>query len=185
MLRGGKICDKIWKFVIFFFGSLNSAGFTFLYPINRFIAIRASNPGIPPRVNWYTPSSESWKIPMIELFFAGLIIWYGTAASPLSSASASSSCGMCKFISSPSKSALYGLVSPIFMRNVSPCCMTRTMWHIILILWSVGWRLNKMPSPSIMWRCTTSPFSSTMVLRSIYLSEISPPVFFSRMFAPG
>ena len=71
------------------------------------------------------------------------------------------------------------------MRNVSPCCIILAMWHIILILWRVGWRLNRTPSPSIMWRCTTSPFSRTTVLLSIYRSEISPPVFFSRIFAPG
>jgi hypothetical protein len=32
----------------------------------------------------------------------GLIIWYGTAAKFFNSASDSGSCGMCKFISSPS-----------------------------------------------------------------------------------
>ena len=43
------------------------------------------------------------------------------------SAADSSSCGACKFISSPSKSALYGFVSATFIRNVFPFFITRTI----------------------------------------------------------
>ena len=50
---------------------------------------------------------------------------------------------------SPSKSALYGRVSPTFIRNVSPFFMILAMWHIIDILCSDGWRLKSTASPSI------------------------------------
>jgi len=71
------------------------------------------------------------------------------------------------------------------MRNVSPLCMMRAMWHIMLILCRVGWRLKSTPSPSIMWRCTMSPLYSTMLSRSAYRSEMFSPPLRSRIFAPG
>ena len=58
----------------------------FLQCINKFIAVRESK-FILLRVNKYTLNSESWKIPTIDLLFAGLIILFFTAASNFNSIS--------------------------------------------------------------------------------------------------
>ena len=72
------------------------------------------------------PKSESWKIPIMGEFLDGLTNCCVTAGKYMSSVSAVVLCGMCIFISSPSKSALYGLVTPTLNRKVSPFFMTLT-----------------------------------------------------------
>ena len=59
-----------------------------------------------------------------------------------------------RFISSPSKSALYGGQSHRLNRKVL-CGRIRTKWAIMLIRWSEGCRLNSTMSPSRSWRSTT------------------------------
>ena len=180
---GGKIWDKISKLF-----TLPSCGkvsiLTLLNDISKFIASRSVKI-ISFRVNRNAPNKESWNIPTIDLLLAGLIICHGTAAKFFNSDSLSISCGIWRFISSPSKSALYGLVSPTFILKVSPWYKILTIWHIIDNLWRVGWRLNKTPSPSIICLCTLSPFCSLIDSLSIYLREIFSPVFLSKIFAPG
>mmetsp|Transcript_8521 Transcript_8521/g.15757 ORF Transcript_8521/g.15757 Transcript_8521/m.15757 type:complete len:204 (-) Transcript_8521:41-652(-) len=105
----------------------------------------------------------------------------------LASARASSVCGRWRFISSPSKSALYGLQQHSLNRNVLQG-ITLALCAIIDTLWRDGCLLNNTTSPS--WRClsTISPNSrfSAMRLRFAYLSSIRAPFDFScTIFAPG
>ena len=65
-----------------------------------------------------TAVSVSCTMPMTGRLDCGVIIWRGAIMSSLTSARVSTYCGKCKFISSPSKSALYGVVQLRFMRNV-------------------------------------------------------------------
>jgi hypothetical protein len=76
------------------------------------------------------------------------------------------------FISSPSKSALYGFVTATLNLNV-PFFMIFAIWHIIEHRWRDGCLLNSTASPSIMCLWTTSPFSRLMVFRSTCLSVIN------------
>ena len=57
-----------------------------------------------------TAVSVSWMMPMTGLLACGVINMRGVLASCEISARVSNDCAMCRFISSPSKSALYGVV---------------------------------------------------------------------------
>ena len=70
------------------------------------------------RVNLRIPQSVSWTMPMTGLLACGETICRGTHAICCSSARVSSDCGTCRFISSPSKSALYGGVTERLSRKV-------------------------------------------------------------------
>ena len=63
-------------------------------------------------------SSVSCTTAITGLFACGETIIFGTIISSCTSARVSMDCGRCMFISSPSKSALYGGVTEMFMRNV-------------------------------------------------------------------
>lgn len=65
-----------------------------------------------------TAVNVSWTMPITGLLACGVINCLGTMAISLISARVSSDWGKCKFISSPSKSALYGVVTDKFIRNV-------------------------------------------------------------------
>mmetsp|Transcript_29972 Transcript_29972/g.47824 ORF Transcript_29972/g.47824 Transcript_29972/m.47824 type:complete len:221 (+) Transcript_29972:2272-2934(+) len=69
-------------------------------------------------VNFMHPNSASCTIPITGAFLCGVTICVCTLANSINSALAFSDCGTCKFISSPSKSALYGEVTDKLMRNV-------------------------------------------------------------------
>ena len=97
-------------------------------------------------------------IPMTGLFACGDTMFLGTAMIAIASALASGVCGTCMFISSPSKSALYGDVTLRLRRKVE-CGRMRTRWPIIDILCSEGWRLNSTMSPFWRWRSTRKPYS--------------------------
>lgn len=62
-------------------------------------------------VNLLTAIKESCTIPMTGLFDCGVTMFLGTIMISVISARASRDWGTCKFISSPSKSALYGVVT--------------------------------------------------------------------------
>ena len=62
----------------------------------------------------------SCTIPMTGLLDCGVIMFFATAINSCASALDSCVCNACKFISSPSKSALYGVVQLKFKRNVFP-----------------------------------------------------------------
>ena len=64
------------------------------------------------------PHNVSWTIPITGLFDCGETICKGTAQICDNSDLVSGDCGTCKFISSPSKSALYGDVTDKFNLNV-------------------------------------------------------------------
>ena len=87
------------------------------------------------------------------------------------------------FISSPSKSALYGDVTERFNWNVLVFTIL-TRCAIILILCSVGCRLNKTMSPSFIERSTMYPIfrkvgSLTFLLPSVFImSPLSVIIFF-------
>lgn len=69
-------------------------------------------------VNLRTPQSVSWTMPMTGLLAWGEMMLRGTAQMLMSSARVSSLWGTCRFISSPSKSALYGDVTDRLRRKV-------------------------------------------------------------------
>jgi hypothetical protein len=64
------------------------------------------------------PRSASYTTPIQGAFFYGATIYLGTDIISLISAFVSNDYGTCIFISSPSKSALYGVVTLKFKRNV-------------------------------------------------------------------
>lgn len=64
------------------------------------------------------PSSVSCTIPMTGLFDCGETMHFGTIINSRTSALVSNDWGTCIFISSPSKSALYGEVTDKFNRKV-------------------------------------------------------------------
>ncbi|KAH3683660.1 hypothetical protein WICPIJ_005344 [Wickerhamomyces pijperi] len=70
------------------------------------------------RVIFLTPHNVSCTIPIQGLLDCGETICNGTAQMFFNSALVSSDCGTCKFISSPSKSALYGEVTDKFNLKV-------------------------------------------------------------------
>ncbi|RNA23264.1 hypothetical protein BpHYR1_033063 [Brachionus plicatilis] len=110
-----------------------------------------------------TAVSVSCTMPITGRFDCGVMICRGTIINSETSARVSTDCGKCKFISSPSKSALYGVVQLKFMRNVDHG-NTLTLWPIMLILCKVGCRLNTIKSPSIMCLSTTYPYCSVKSL---------------------
>ncbi len=59
-------------------------------------------------VRRYAPVTKSLNAPIIGPPYLGEINWSWTLIRRIASALASSLCGTCRFISSPSKSALYG-----------------------------------------------------------------------------
>mmetsp|Transcript_600 Transcript_600/g.1256 ORF Transcript_600/g.1256 Transcript_600/m.1256 type:complete len:240 (+) Transcript_600:3273-3992(+) len=102
------------------------------------------------------PSSVSWTIPMTGWFFCGETIWKGTIMTLEISDLVSYDWGRCRFISSPSKSALYGEVTERLSRNVE-YGMIFTRCPIIDILCSDGCRLKITQSSSCICRSTTYP----------------------------
>ena len=73
-----------------------------------------------------TAVSVSWTMPMTGLLACGVTIIRGTAASWLISARVSSVWAKCRFISSPSKSALYGVVT---LQTTSKSINKNLLWH--------------------------------------------------------
>jgi hypothetical protein len=136
------------------------------------------------RVNLRTPHSVSWTIPMTGLLACGEMMLRGTAQMLINSARVSSDCGTCKFISSPSKSALYGDVTDKLSRKVE-YGMSLTRCAIIDILCSDGCRLNKTMSPSLRWRSTIHPYWRNVSARLLYLRSIRSPVSRTTYRAPG
>ena len=132
-------------------------------------------------------SSVSCTIAITGLFACGETIIFGTIMSSCTSARVSIDCGRCMFISSPSKSALYGGVTEMFILNVE-YGMMRTRWPMMDILCREGWRLNSTQSPLIMCRSTLYPYSSLFSLsffrnlrsmrcpssRMMYFAPVSP-----------
>jgi len=72
------------------------------------------------------------------------------------SARASSVCGKCRLISSPSKSALYGVQTHSLNWKVR-WGTTLALWHMMDSLCNEGWRFNRTISPSHRCRSTRSP----------------------------
>mmetsp|Transcript_9760 Transcript_9760/g.36204 ORF Transcript_9760/g.36204 Transcript_9760/m.36204 type:complete len:246 (+) Transcript_9760:3709-4446(+) len=109
-----------------------------------------------------------------------------TAMSSTASARASSVCGQWMFISSPSKSALYGVHTHSLKRSVRHG-MTRARCAMMDILCSDGWRLNSRTSPSFRCLSTTSPYASSDATRrrSPYFRYCVPPDLNRTKFAPG
>mmetsp|Transcript_35662 Transcript_35662/g.80984 ORF Transcript_35662/g.80984 Transcript_35662/m.80984 type:complete len:202 (-) Transcript_35662:1364-1969(-) len=93
------------------------------------------------------PRRVSWTIPITGLFDCGDTMQRGTIMISAASARVSIVCITCRFISSPSKSALYGEVQDRFIRKVE-YGMIRTRCAMMDILCSDGWRLNMTMSPS-------------------------------------
>ena len=132
-------------------------------------------------------SSVSCTMAITGLFACGDTIILGTIMSSCTSALVSIDWGKCMFISSPSKSALYGGVTEMFMRKVE-YGMMRTRCPMMDILCSDGCRLNSTQSPLIMCRSTRYPYSSRFSLsffknrrsircpssRMMYLAPVSP-----------
>jgi len=118
---------------------------------------------VSPRLNrgfrWVNRKDEvmwSWIIPMIGPPNRGERMCSWTCMMTFASARASWLWSTCRFISSPSKSALYGVQSHRLNRKVL-CGRIRTKCAIMLIRWSEGCRLNRTMSPSMSWRSTTQP----------------------------
>lgn len=111
----------------------------------------------------WMPSSPSCTRPIsgdsLCVLMANLLI----IISSCSSAFASSPCGTWMFSSSPSKSALSGVVTDTLIRTVlNGSILTRR--PNIEYLWSDGWRLIATRSSSISCLCTISPGVSCIVL---------------------
>ena len=100
---------------------------------------------------------------MIGPPYRGDMSWSCTRMSSMASARASSLWGTCRFISSPSKSALYGGHTDGCRRNVLPGS-TRTWWAIMDIWWSDGCLLNITMSPSIRCLSIRYPISSVSAI---------------------
>ena len=88
-------------------------------------------------VNAREPSSVSCTMPMTGLFDCGETMQRGTSMISEHSARVSMLCITCRFISSPSKSALYGEVHERFMRKVE-YGMILMRWPMMDILCSDG-----------------------------------------------
>ena len=112
------------------------------------------------------PRSVSCTIAITGRLLCGETSWLEGVISIAASARASCVCGTCMFISSPSKSALYGVVHERFIRNVL-CETTRTRCAISDMRWSDGCRLKITTSPSRSWRSTVSPSCSAAVAPQI------------------
>ena len=125
----------------------------------------------------YAPTRESWMIPMQGLLFCALRICSLTHASVRASVDAVTDCKKCKFISSPSKSALYGDVQQRLRRNVFSG-ITTTRCAIMLFSRREGCLLNRTISPVCMYRRTRSPTWSFRMgfVRLAYRNAISAPV---------
>mmetsp|Transcript_14849 Transcript_14849/g.44421 ORF Transcript_14849/g.44421 Transcript_14849/m.44421 type:complete len:351 (-) Transcript_14849:1317-2369(-) len=120
--------------------------------ITRFITrsfLRKQSRLVKPR----EPSSVSCTMPITGLFDCGETMQRGTIMISAASARVSIDWSTCKFISSPSKSALYGDVHERFIRNVEYGKIL-TRCAMIDILCNDGCRLNITMSPSWMWRST-------------------------------
>ena len=95
----------------------------------------------------YDDKSESCTMPITGRLACGDTMFLATDINSCASARAANVCNTCKFISSPSKSALYGVVHVKLRRNVLPVIIF-TRWHMMDILWRDGCRLNRTRSPS-------------------------------------
>ena len=99
------------------------------------------------------PSSVSCTMPITGLFAWGDTIILGTIISSRASARVSLLCGTCMFISSPSKSALYGEVTERLSLKVEYGRIF-TRCPMMDILCRLGCRLNSTASPLLRWRST-------------------------------
>ena len=99
------------------------------------------------------PEMWSWIPPMIGPPKRGERMFSWTAIRIAASARASSVCGTWRFISSPSKSALYGGQTAGLSRKVLPS-ITLIRWAMMDIRWSEGCRLKRTMSPSRSCRST-------------------------------
>ena len=111
----------------------------------------------------------SWSIPMMGPPYRGERMCSSTFIRTLASARASWLWSTWRFISSPSKSALYGGQSHRLNRNVL-CGRIRTKWAIMLIRCRLGYRLNRTMSPSTSWRSTIEPGSTDSAHASAFFS---------------
>jgi hypothetical protein len=133
----------------------------------RYAASRANCERVrktPCRVSTYAPVRKSCVAATTISPLRGVTRFSSTPSSSSDSARASSVCGRCRFISSPSKSALYGAHTHSLKRNVRPD-MTRARCAMIDSLCSDGCRLKSTTSPSVRWRSTTSPTLSSDATR--------------------
>eukprot|EP00659_Diplonema_papillatum_P008562 gene8561-biopygen8550 len=141
------------------------------------------------RVSRYPPVRKSCVAAIIGSPWRAEIMLRAVDIRMAHSARASSVCGRWMFISSPSKSALYGAQQHSLNRKVR-YGRTRARWHIIEIRCSDGCLLKITQSPLIRWRSTMSPGSrfSAMVRRSFSESIAKPrfcPFVFFMYTAPG
>mmetsp|Transcript_25098 Transcript_25098/g.65226 ORF Transcript_25098/g.65226 Transcript_25098/m.65226 type:complete len:409 (+) Transcript_25098:3019-4245(+) len=111
-------------------------------------------------------NKESCTMPMTGLLDCGDTMFLGTIMICSSSALAATDCGTCRFISSPSKSALYGDVTDRFRRNVE-WSSTLTRCAMIDILCNEGCRLNTMRSSSLRCLSTTNPVCNARSFRCL------------------
>lgn len=107
------------------------------------------------------PKSVSWTIPITGRFDWGDTMHLGTIISSKTSALVSNDWGTCIFISSPSKSALYGDVTDKFNRKVE-YGMILILCPIIDILCRLGCLLKRTKSPSFKCRSTWKQDFSTL-----------------------
>mmetsp|Transcript_19776 Transcript_19776/g.62921 ORF Transcript_19776/g.62921 Transcript_19776/m.62921 type:complete len:220 (-) Transcript_19776:1382-2041(-) len=129
---------------------------------------------------------KSWLAAISTSPFLGVARLACTPMRWMASALASSVCGRCRFISSPSKSALYGLHTHSLKRNVLQG-ITRARCAMMDILCREGWRLKSTTSPSSRCRSTTSPMLSSAAMRRLspYLRYHLPPSGKTTKLAPG
>ena len=125
---------------------------------------RERSSSVPGRESRCMPIVVSCTQPMMGQLDCAPSIWEVMLISPCTSAAVSTSCGVCMFISSPSKSALYGVVSGTGSRKVRPF-MILTRCPIMDPVCSVGCRLNTTQSPSRRWRSTVMPGLSCSFFR--------------------
>jgi drug/metabolite transporter (DMT)-like permease len=98
-----------------------------------------------------------------------MLLW--TLISSAASVLASSVCGTCTFISSPSKSALYGGHTLGFILKVL-YGITTTLWAIMEILWSDGCLLKSTVSPFLMCLSTLHPVVTFVTTSSLVSAVI-------------
>ncbi len=110
---------------------------------------------------------KSLIAPMIGPPYLGERIWSWTRMSMSASERDSSLCGTCRFISSPSKSALYGGQTDGWSLKVLKG-RTLTVCAITDMRWSDGCLLKRTMSPSI--RCLSTMNPGAMESASAFLS---------------
>mmetsp|Transcript_2264 Transcript_2264/g.6839 ORF Transcript_2264/g.6839 Transcript_2264/m.6839 type:complete len:247 (-) Transcript_2264:1409-2149(-) len=110
------------------------------------------------------PSRVSCTMPITGLFDWGETTQRATDMISDASARVSMDCITCRFISSPSKSALYGAQTHSLKRKVRHGT-TRARCAMMESLCSDGWRLKRTTSPLVRCLSTTSPTLSSAATR--------------------